>query len=289
MMTTENITQPSVVLETITPDRARDLLKRNTSNFRKPDAKRVNRFAEEMRNGRWSLSGDTIKMSDHVLLDGQHRLLACIASGASFQTFVAYGISANPATLDRGKPRTVGQYFAHEGMNNANNLAAVCRNVVCHDRGYWASPSFSVDFYTDSALIDYAIAHQAGLQSAIQLAGWAVKSSKIMPISLAATLIHIGCGRSNYPAENDLVSWFWEGIKTGIEMKEYDPPLVLRNRLIDNRDLKHKIDAAYMRHIATIAWNRAVVGQPLKVLRLITVGPNAQTPPSRIFQAEVAQ
>ena len=282
-MTEMSVTHPSMVLETIAPDRAREMLKFNTANFRAPDSRRVKRFAEEMKNGRWSLSGDTIKISDDVLLDGQHRLLACLASGVPFQTFVAYGITASPATMDRGKPRTMSQYLTYAGMNNANVLGSVCRNVVCHDRGFWKLPSFGADHYTDSALIDYAIANQTALDNAIRLAGQAVKGNKMMPQSLAATLIHIGSGRSAMPENDELVSWFWTGMKNGIELKEGDPPLTLRNRLLDNREAKHKMSPTYLRYIATIAWNKAVKGEPIKILRFRTVGPAAYNPPEWIM------
>lgn len=288
-MTGTNITQPNVTLETITPDRARELLACNTENFRKPDDRRVRRFAEEMEKGRWELTGDTIKMLDGVLLDGQHRILACIRSGMSFQTFIAYGIKANAATFDRGKPRTVSQYLSHEGISNANEIAALCRNVICHDRGYWAAPSFAIDYYTDSALIEYAMENNAGLQASLAIFGSNVKRLKLIPRSLAAVFIHIGSGRVDNPENDDLVSWFWSGFSSGANLSDGDPPLTLRNRLLDNRESKSKMSPSYMRYISTIAWNKTVRGEAATILRVRTVGPAKEKIPDRILVTSEAE
>lgn len=68
---------------TITPEKAKTLLVMNTKN-RKLSRKLVQKYASDMAAGRWPYNGDPIRVSvSNVLLDGQHRLEACIAAAPS--------------------------------------------------------------------------------------------------------------------------------------------------------------------------------------------------------------
>jgi len=65
----------------IGPKKAAELLENNDHN-RKITQSRVSEYAKEMRNGMWMYNGETITRSvSGKLMDGQHRLLAVIASG----------------------------------------------------------------------------------------------------------------------------------------------------------------------------------------------------------------
>ena len=75
------ITNGTWSIKVIGPDQAKAYLALNQVN-RKVNSADVERYAEEMRMGRWKgVSGETIKISKSGrLLDGQHRLLAIIKS-----------------------------------------------------------------------------------------------------------------------------------------------------------------------------------------------------------------
>jgi len=65
----------------IGPEKAAELLENNDHN-RKITQSRVSEYASEMRNGMWMYNGESITRSvSGKLMDGQHRLLAVIASG----------------------------------------------------------------------------------------------------------------------------------------------------------------------------------------------------------------
>lgn len=86
--------ETTMVLETITPKIAAEYLTRNTSNRnRRPT--RIQQYARDMGSGNWPVTGESIKFSETGdLLDGQHRLVACVLSGVSFQTWVAHNVPA---------------------------------------------------------------------------------------------------------------------------------------------------------------------------------------------------
>lgn len=93
--------------ELITPEYARELLSRNRSN-RPINWRTVEKYAETMRNGQWSLTPQGIIIdSAGNISTGQKRLWAVIYSGVSVYMRVSRGSSPNVAKLiDRGDPQS---------------------------------------------------------------------------------------------------------------------------------------------------------------------------------------
>ena len=91
----------------ITPKMAADWLKANTLN-RPVRPAHVAFLSREMQSGSWVVNGETIKIADNEdILDGQHRLLACIDAGVSFDTFVVYGLKEEAFdSIDQGIVRS---------------------------------------------------------------------------------------------------------------------------------------------------------------------------------------
>lgn len=94
----------------MSPEMAKSILLQNTHN-RPVSQEHVDNLARQMTEGAWMLTHQGVAVSsDKVLLDGQHRLLAVIASGVTVPMLLTTGVA--PAALlniDRGKPRTVAQ------------------------------------------------------------------------------------------------------------------------------------------------------------------------------------
>lgn len=114
---------------TITPEVARAILEDYNDGNRTHKPRALTRYAEDMRVGRWYLTGDTIKFSDRGLLrDGQHRLKACVVSGVALLTHVVFGIDDRTfAYLDRGRNRDVNDVLMIAGKQNTRRLAAAAR------------------------------------------------------------------------------------------------------------------------------------------------------------------
>ena len=127
----------------ITPADAVLYLHRNTNN--RPI---VETHVRAMRNileaGDMVLNGEAIIIGvDGRLLNGQHRLTACVESGIGFDALVVEGIDPEAfRTLDGGKKRSAGDVFAIDGERHANKLAAAIQALVsfvdsggCHMAG----------------------------------------------------------------------------------------------------------------------------------------------------------
>ena len=107
-----------VKLVTITPEMAEIMLEKNIAN-RKVNQANVNRIAADMATGNYKVNGETIKISPNgEILDGQHRLLACVKSGMSFQTYIVYNVEREAiGTIDMGKGRSVADSLNVMGCN----------------------------------------------------------------------------------------------------------------------------------------------------------------------------
>lgn len=118
--------------ETITPKRAAELLVGNTDN-RKLDKNKVKQWAAEMTAGRWRLTSQTIAIATSGrVVDGQHRLHACVESGVTIETAMAYDADESTfGIVDVGKTRTGTDIWGLAGMS-APNVAAIAKVVYLY-------------------------------------------------------------------------------------------------------------------------------------------------------------
>src|SRR3569833_3925639 len=112
---------------TITPREAKEWLEtKNIHNNRPQSEQTIRKYAQEMKAGRWKLNGESIIFgSTRRLLNGQHRLKACILANVPFQTVIVKGADdATFDTIDDGKSRNLGDVLAIRGETGAYALAA---------------------------------------------------------------------------------------------------------------------------------------------------------------------
>jgi len=121
-------------LITITPEMASALLSKNNHN-RSVNIKRVSLYAEEMKAGRWHTThqGVAIFRNGHIA-DGQHRLLACVASGIPMTVLLTTDIPFDSALgIDDHKPRMIGDIIkisTDDGWFSKSNIAII-RQLIC--------------------------------------------------------------------------------------------------------------------------------------------------------------
>ena len=119
---------PKSTVETITPQVARKYLESNTKN-RRVRSKTVQFYAKQMAEGEWDLTGEPIIFSkDGVLLNGQHRLYACIEADTPFDTFVIRGApDGSFAKIDQNVPRQAGDIVGRAGYAQSMRKASAAR------------------------------------------------------------------------------------------------------------------------------------------------------------------
>lgn len=121
----------------ITPTLAAQWLERNTFN-RPVKAYVVQKYARDMTMGQWVGSVDAIAFSrDGVLLNGQHRLQAIVASGVNVRMLVVYNMeNSDQHLIDSGKPRKYGDKLHLRGESYSALLGAIVRRTFLFACGY---------------------------------------------------------------------------------------------------------------------------------------------------------
>lgn len=125
-------------LTEITPELAGRLLERNTNN-RKPKERAIRNYARDMEAGKWDPDASDIKFArTGDLLDGQNRLMACMAAGVPFPTLVRTGLDIHSRMhVDVGVKRTVADMLKMErGVTRSPTTvgAAVVLRIRYEDR-----------------------------------------------------------------------------------------------------------------------------------------------------------
>lgn len=116
----------------ITQEVAIGLLKRNKPGAnRKVDPGTVLYYADQMASGEWKATGQPILFdTEGRLQDGQHRLLACVVSGVTFDSYVVTEIEPIPglfAYIDNARARTPATALQTAGFNG---VAPVIARVI---------------------------------------------------------------------------------------------------------------------------------------------------------------
>lgn len=123
--------EPSTKVLSINPELAAKLLASNTGN-RKVKKDAVARYARDMKAGKWQMTGEPIVLnSDGRVLNGQHRLLACVEAGVSFTSLVVSGIASEAMeNLDSGVRRSLADVLGMRGYASTSSLATTIRAVA---------------------------------------------------------------------------------------------------------------------------------------------------------------
>lgn len=147
----------SRVLE-IDPVSAAAILKDRNQGNRPPKPNKVQQFAADMANGRWGLTGDTIKFAtDGRLLDGQNRLAASVRTNKSFKTHVVFGIDPQLfGRMDIGKPRNAADILHIAGYKYSSTLASAIRWAHLLDTNPYNRDTLQPDFVLQLARDTYA-------------------------------------------------------------------------------------------------------------------------------------
>ena len=145
-----------VTIETITPERAAELLKRNEKN-RPITRHRVEKIKRDLTANNWKLTPDGIGITkDGRLANGQHRCTAIVETGIPARTIVLYKMADSAmAVTDTGKSRSLSNTLALNGESNPTQLGSLLCFMVKQDAGL----HYSHSAISNSEALDYLEAH----------------------------------------------------------------------------------------------------------------------------------
>lgn len=259
--------QPEIV--EVTPEMASDWLSRNTSN-RPLREYHANKLARQISNGEWVFNGETIKFNTKgELIDGQHRLAACIIANKPIRTLVIYDAPDNAyETIDGGKRRNVMDALEQRGEVNTAILGSTISLIWKYEAGklgskgsgWWGgenSPTVREAMHTldNHPLIREAIREVSRGKSKI--------FSAIPPLAasfyILSTILHDG-------KDADDAREFFRLLNQGIGLEDEHPIWRLRERLIANRTNRVRMSSPEVMAIVFKAWNAWRAGREVRQL-----------------------
>lgn len=118
-------------VELITPERAGALLA-SQINPRKPDMKRVMRYATERTQGNWVLHHQGIGINcEGRMIDGQHRMLMVAHTGLSTVFYVVYNVpESGTLHVDEQLPRSIKVAIKAAGRGDYSNSAIAVARII---------------------------------------------------------------------------------------------------------------------------------------------------------------
>jgi hypothetical protein len=193
-----------------------------------------------MAAGSWSLNGSTIVV-DHLgrIIDGQHRLTACVQSGAGFGTVVVSGVSSERAfaTLGIGKRRSGADTLAVLGATQAKTMAAAVALVVRYEtsasEGEKNLPSATISI-SNQVLADHWENHAA------EYTAWSDRIKRMRGALLGEAAGTAFCVLASRRQGIDLVADFIDRVIDGVGLAAGDPRLALRQGLINMANTRPK-------------------------------------------------
>lgn len=126
----------------ISPAVAAEMLEQNTTINRHPRPTHVAKLVNDMKSGLWdSSNGESLKFLDPKegqkwgeMVDGQHRCMAIIQSGMTFELPCMFGVSEDAyITIDTGSSRTMADLLKQRGYASNTQVAGA---LVCLEQFY---------------------------------------------------------------------------------------------------------------------------------------------------------
>lgn len=208
----------------VTPDMAAQWLEMNVKN-RKVRVGVVDKYARDMKAGRWQITGDAVRFDkDAHLIDGQHRLKACVKANVPFTTLVIYGLSADAQdVMDQGAVRRADDVLALHGWHNTTGLTAACRVLLAERDGRQST-------YGNS----YSTAEVLAVLEKHRLMSRYIPVPRTMPPGISVA--HVGFLRyvsAEFLGDEDTIQQaMFDVLRTGIPSYPGDPIHMYRERIL---------------------------------------------------------
>lgn len=238
----------------ITPEYASILLGNNDNN-RALSLKIAKQYAEEMKAGNWQLNGDAIRIDiNGKLLDGQHRLKACILSGISLETLIITGLPKSTfKTMDTGKATGTADSLKISGYSYTSCLASASRFTK-----KWLLGERNINIYnggvrkfSNTVMLEFVSLHP-NLETCCQICSTDyARITRQLGYGVAA-----GCFYLFNRKDPKLAVEFFTRLTDGINLESGDLILGLRDKLSELSAEKFKVMQGQKALILIQVWNR---------------------------------
>jgi len=259
---------PEINIVTITPELASILLETNTQN-RPLSRQRIRMYADSMKRGQWKVNGEAIKTctlpdGSTRLLDGQHRLEACIEANVSFDTLLVSELDENVfAVLDRGKSRGAHDVLAIAGFKSGSHIAPAAKVFIALEANLNPRNRDHMMLITSEDVLTYCQSHEEELRWT-----YSVSQRVYSAIGGSRTAWMVFCVLvARERGERGTVESFMEAMATGEALSHGDPRLSVRNWCIRSGGARTSIPV--YDYVATLIryFNMWVEGKESSIVR----------------------
>ncbi len=224
-------------IELITPKRAKEMLARNTNNYRKKDPRLAKKYSLDMTNDRWKFQGDPIKFAENgTLYDGQHRLQAVVDSGRPQWFLVLWKMpdeNISLASEDTGRKRSVASHLTFNGLTKVRTKAASARQLIL-----MADSSREAPLITDSEIAEFVRDNNEVFEELMDACGTKAFEA-FTPASLITGLFCVYTVDEDVALEAARIAGLKETVSSD------NPVLVARNQALLARSRSEKRDPRY--------------------------------------------
>lgn len=242
---------------------ARQLLETEPGTQRLPTKQRVDAYARDVINHRWSVNGETLKVSDEgAMIDGQNRCLAIIEAdkirpGSFIDTYVICDLDEKAAfmDIDTGKARSLFDVLKLLELRWAWRTAGLLRLITCYEVAENPPNTHVSTRECVETLNTYDIAPDVAADCGNHY-------GKFQSSATGAFILMTG----HLTAEQELAEEFLSKLITGENLKRNNAALTFRNMILEWRRYSKKLNWNDVLPYAIKAWNAYRIGQDLPAL-----------------------
>lgn len=240
-------------VETIWPAMAQACLMKNPKN-RTINSAKVKQYANDMKNGKWMLNGETIVFDEHGnVLNGQHRLTAVVMANVPVQMLVVRNASSETfSTFDTGRNRRIEDVLSIEGHKNSKIMGTAARAFYTIE-----NKSINVNGVANSTLLDV-------VQKNKSIIAWTNIYASKRP-AIGTQIVGVIAAIEKYHCY-EIADDFYQKAGLGIGLSPDDPEFMLRDKLLSTKfgtTISKRLELAYIIKTA----NARITGKFFKILR----------------------
>lgn len=247
-------------LEVITPEVAVKYYAKSAGN-RNIRWTKVDQYVLDMLDGKWLVTGDGITFNEYgELVQGHHRLLACIKANTPFKTFVVRNVSAGAnIAMDTGMTRSLADYLTYAGYKNVTQLAASITSCWRWENSLHTNKNVTQP--TRQQAMAW-LSENPEIVDIIPVTNVVTSSPIKFRVSVSGPLMFVASR-----LEPDLWQNFVREIQTG-DSDLQTGSRTLREWLIRQGDKQHiSVSNVKMLAVAIKSWNYWVSGEPISILK----------------------
>lgn len=237
----------------ISPPLARRLIELNSENNRNLLVRTKERYARDMRNGKWrEKTGQVITIDTNGrIINGQHRLHAIVESGVTLRFDLCFGVEPQDiVVIDALKARDTNAIIRVAGGRDLSGVGAIVRWLLSWERGQYTGTSGN---FTPTPIEIYErVEAEPDVFAAAAARGKDAQNRNLAPNRVAGMAYYL-FRAIDIPEADDFFDQFVSGI---YNTSDPDTSAIyrLREKMLRRRALK--LDSATQLALIITAWNR---------------------------------